>query len=92
MGKPDQAGLIAMAIASREHARRAPGDAGQTAIGPLTHFQQRARPGWFGTLAQVTDPMYAADTAGRAVRLERFRCSRVETSQPVIMNGGCSYR
>lgn len=62
-GKGDQAGTIAIAVASQESTLGAnPAIARPNADGDAGPFQQRTKLGWYGTLAQVNDPAYAADT------------------------------
>lgn len=62
-GVGDAAAVIAIAVASQESTLgRAPTMARPNADGDAGPFQQRTKPGWYGTLAQVSDPVYAADT------------------------------
>jgi murein DD-endopeptidase MepM/ murein hydrolase activator NlpD len=62
-GHADHAAVIAIAVASQESTLGAnPSIARPNADGDAGPFQQRTKPGWYGTLAQVTDAVYAADT------------------------------
>jgi hypothetical protein len=55
-GKPDQAAVIAIAVASQESTLGThPAISRPNGDGDAGPFQQRAKPGWYGTLAQVTD-------------------------------------
>lgn len=82
-GKTEIAAVIAIAVASQEstlganRASKVPnadGDAGP--------FQQRTKPGWYGTLSEVSDPVYATRTflLGHTVSASEYdRASRIGT-------------
>jgi murein DD-endopeptidase MepM/ murein hydrolase activator NlpD len=83
--RPDQAAIIAIAVASQESALGAnPAIARPNADGDAGPFQQRTKPGWYGTLAQVTDPVYGADTflLGHTVTAAQSAAARAAGSQP----------
>jgi murein DD-endopeptidase MepM/ murein hydrolase activator NlpD len=84
-GGPDQAAIIAIAVASQESTLGAhPTINRPNSDGDAGPFQQRAKPGWYGTLAQVTDPVYAADTflLGHTVTSSQHAAARAAGSQP----------
>jgi murein DD-endopeptidase MepM/ murein hydrolase activator NlpD len=84
-GKPDQAAIIAIAVASQESTLGAhPAINRPNRDGDAGPFQQRAKPGWYGSLAQVTDPVYAADTflLGHTVTSAQHAAARAAGSQP----------
>lgn len=84
-GKPDQAAVIAIAVAAQESTLGAhPAINRPNQDGDAGPFQQRAKPGWYGTLAQVTDPVYAADTflLGHTVTAAQHAAAVATRSQP----------
>lgn len=59
----DDAAVIGIAVARQESQLGAAAGIDQpNGDGDAGVFQQRQKPGWYGTLAQVTDPAYAART------------------------------
>lgn len=58
----DLAALIAIAVTSQESILRATSSTNRpNADGDAGPFQQRTLPGWYGTLAQVTNSTYGAN-------------------------------
>lgn len=89
-GHADQAAVIAIAVASQESTLGAnPSIARPNADGDAGPFQQRTKPGWYGTLAQVTDPAYAADTflLGHTVTPAQSAAARAAGTRPAGPTG-----
>jgi len=91
-GSADQAAVIGIAVASQESTLGAnaaitrpnsDGDAGP--------FQQRQLPGWYGTLAQVTNPAYASKTffLGHSVTVAQASQAAAAGTRPA---GAAGYR
>jgi murein DD-endopeptidase MepM/ murein hydrolase activator NlpD len=84
-GPVDQAAVIAIAVASQESALGAnPAIGHPNADGDAGPFQQRTLPGWYGTLAQVTNPAYAAEAflLGHTVTAEQYAQAVVARTRP----------
>lgn len=84
-GPADQAAVIAIAVALQESALGAnPAIAQPNADGDAGPFQQRQRPGWYGTLTQVTNPGYTADTflLGHTVTTAQYAAAVAAGSPP----------
>jgi murein DD-endopeptidase MepM/ murein hydrolase activator NlpD len=84
-GSADQASVIAIAVASQESTLGAnPSINRPNADGDAGPFQQRTLPGWYGTLAQVTDPTYAANTflLGHTVTARQYAQAIAAGSRP----------
>ena len=84
-GPADQAAVIAIAVASQESTLGAnPSISHPNGDGDAGPFQQRTLPGWYGTLAQVTDPTYAADTflLGHTVTAAEYREAQAAGTRP----------
>jgi hypothetical protein len=89
-GPADQAAVIAIAVASQESTLGAnPAINLPNADGDAGPFQQRTLPGWYGTLAQVTDPAYAANTflLGHTVTREQYAQAVAAGTRPAGRSG-----
>lgn len=84
-GSADQAAVIGIAVASQESTLGAdPAIARPNADGDAGPFQQRTLPGWYGTLAQVINPVYAATTffLGHTVTTDQAGQARAAGTRP----------
>jgi hypothetical protein len=84
--KSGQAAIIAIAVASQESGLGTdPGTARPNRDGDAGPFQQRTKPGWYGSLAQVTNPTYAADAflVGHTVTAAQYSAAGSEPAGPV---------
>ncbi|QGN34469.1 M23 family metallopeptidase [Microlunatus sp. Gsoil 973] len=89
-GPADQAAVIAIAVASQESTLGAnPTINRPNADGDAGPFQQRTIPGWYGSLAQVTDPAYGASSflLGHTVTAEQYAQAITAGTRPAGRTG-----